>query len=57
MDQCSRHDIPPAVRGDLTDQQGHDLSLGFETLEIAVLTCWRLGDHPHLMDEEVVDPH
>ena len=30
MDQCSRHDIPPAVRGDLTDQQGHDLTLGLK---------------------------
>jgi hypothetical protein len=26
MDQCSRHDIPPAVNGNLTDQQGHDLA-------------------------------
>src|ERR1019366_413619 len=32
MDQCSRHDIPPAVRGDLTDQQGHDLALGLKAL-------------------------
>ena len=30
MDQCSRHDIPPAVRGDLTSQQGHDLTLGLK---------------------------
>src|ERR1700689_4158510 len=30
MDQCSRHDIPPAVRGDLTDRQGHDLTLGLK---------------------------
>jgi hypothetical protein len=28
MDQCSRHDIPPAVEGDLTDRQGHDLLAG-----------------------------
>ena len=38
MDQCSRHDIPPAVRGDLTDQQGHDLGLGLNALGRAVLT-------------------
>jgi len=44
MDQCSRHDIPPAVRGDLTDQTGHDLVLGLEALETVVLTGWRLGD-------------
>jgi len=30
MDQCSGHDIPPAVRGDLTSQQGHDLTLGLK---------------------------
>jgi hypothetical protein len=47
MDQCSRHDIPPAVRGDLTDQQGHDLDVGLEALGLIVLTCWRLGDQPH----------
>jgi hypothetical protein len=46
MDQCSRHDIPPAVRGDLTDQSGHDLTLGLEVLGNAVLTCWRLGNQP-----------
>lgn len=32
MDQCSRHDIPPAVTGDLTDRQGHDLDIELETL-------------------------
>jgi hypothetical protein len=51
MDQCSRHDIPPAVRGDLTDQPGHDLDLGLEALEHVVLTCWRLGDQPHSFKE------
>jgi hypothetical protein len=44
MDQCSRHDIPPAVRGDLTDQQGHNLELELEALATVVLTCWWLGD-------------
>ncbi len=43
MVQCSRHDIPPAVEGDLTDLQGHDLTLGLEVLEPSVLTYWRLG--------------
>jgi hypothetical protein len=43
MNQCSRHDIPPAVEGDLTDRQGHDLGIGLETLELVVLTCRRLG--------------
>jgi hypothetical protein len=47
MDQCSRHDIPPAVRGDLTNQQGHDLNVGLKALGPSVLTCQRLGDHPH----------
>jgi hypothetical protein len=51
MDQCSRHDIPPAVRGDLTDQPGHDLDLGLEARERVVLTCWRLGDQPHSFKE------
>ena len=43
MDQCSRHYIPPAVRGDLTDQQGHDLEVELEALPNAVLTRWWLG--------------
>ena len=47
MVQCSRHDIPPAVEGDLTDRPGHDLDVGLEALAIAVLTGRRLGDQPH----------
>jgi hypothetical protein len=43
MVQCSRHDIPPAVEGDLTDRQGHDLTVGLEVLALTVLTCRRLG--------------
>jgi hypothetical protein len=31
MDQCSGHDIPPAI-GLLADRKGHDLELEFETL-------------------------
>ena len=49
MDQCSRHDIPPAVRGDLTGQQGHDLEL--KALAESVLTCWRLGNQPHAFEQ------
>ena len=51
MDQCSRHDIPPAVRGDLTDQQGHNLELELEALATVVLTCWWLGDQLHTRRE------
>ena len=57
MDQCSRHDIPPAIRGDLTDQQGHDLNVGLDALGPSVLTCQRLGDHPIHERNGVVDPH
>jgi hypothetical protein len=49
--QCSRHDIPPAVRGDLTDQQGHNLELELEALATVVLTCWWLGDQLHTRRE------
>jgi hypothetical protein len=45
MVQCSRHDIPPAVEGDLTDRQGLELELELElkALARAVLTCRQLG--------------
>ena len=32
QDQCPGHDIPPAVAGDLTSQQGHDLEAGLKAL-------------------------
>jgi len=51
MDQCSRHDIPPAIRGDLTDRQRHDLDLELEALAATVLICWRLGDQPHSLGD------
>jgi len=51
MDQCSRHDIPPAIRGDLTDQQGHDLTVELGALAFTVLTGWRLGDQPHSLGD------
>ncbi|HEY2302990.1 MAG TPA: hypothetical protein VGH66_13920 [Acidimicrobiales bacterium] len=58
MDQCSKHDIPPAVKGDLTHRQGHDLAVELKALERAVLTCRRLS-LTSLTDslDEVVDPH
>jgi len=46
IDQCSKHAIPPAIPGNLTTWQGHDLSLEFKTLPATVLTCQRLSDHP-----------
>jgi hypothetical protein len=43
MDQCSGHDIPPAV-DPLTDRRGHDLELGLPlALPERVLTRRRLG--------------
>jgi hypothetical protein len=58
MDQCSRHDIPPAVKGGLTDRQGHDLDVELKALETQVLICRRLS-LTGLTDSavEVVDPH
>ncbi|MGH9206239.1 MAG: hypothetical protein ACRD1G_06740 [Acidimicrobiales bacterium] len=32
MDQCSRHDIPPAITANLTDQQGHALDVRLKGL-------------------------
>ena len=43
MDQCSRHDIPPAVQGDLTDRQGHALTVELKAQPDSVLTCQRLS--------------
>ena len=54
MVQYSRHDIPPAVKGDLTNRQGHDLDLGLEALGQVVLTCWWLGDQ--FAPQERTDP-
>ena len=58
MDQCSKHDIPPAIAGNLADQQGHDLRLELNGsgdvsahLLAAQLTSLA-GSHV-----EVVDPH
>jgi len=58
MDQCSRHDIPPAVKGDLTDREGHDLGVELKARRQVVLTSQRLRK-TSLTDSlvEVVDPH
>jgi hypothetical protein len=41
MDQCSGHDIPPAI-GLLADRKGHDLEVRLATLVKQVLTLRRL---------------
>ena len=58
MDQCSRHDIPPAVGGDLTTSRGTFLSLEFKTWATSVLTRRQLSSTSltHFRSE-VVDPH
>ena len=38
---AARH--PTSRHGNLTDQQGHDLSLRLKAWRESVLTCWRLG--------------
>ena len=58
MDQCSKHDIPPAVNGNLTNQQGHDLGVELKALETSVLTCRRLSQTSLAQSRSpVVDPH
>jgi hypothetical protein len=44
MDQCSRHDTPPAFPVILTNRTGHDLNLELDTRLTTVLTARRLGD-------------
>jgi hypothetical protein len=41
MDQCSGHDIPPAI-GLLADRKGHDLEIELKTRASEVLTLRRL---------------
>jgi hypothetical protein len=57
MDQCSRHATPPAVSVLLTDQQGHDLTLGLHVRGTTVVTRWRLGDSFAPTESSAVDPH
>jgi len=56
MVQCSRHVIPPAIKGLLTDRPAHDLEVGLNALRQSVLTGRRLGTILTSNGEEV-DPH
>ena len=53
MDQCSRHDTPPAFPVILTNRTGHDLDLELNTRLTTVLTVRRLGDSLALKAETV----
>jgi hypothetical protein len=44
MDQCSKHDTPPAFSAVLTDRSGHVLRLELVAPIVAVLTDQRFGD-------------
>jgi hypothetical protein len=44
MDQCSKHDTPPAFSADLTDRSGHVLRQELAALGRPVLTDQRFGD-------------
>jgi hypothetical protein len=46
MDQCSRHDTPPALSVSLTNWLGHDLAIGLKALRDEVLTSQWLGGKP-----------
>jgi len=56
MVQCSRHVIPPAIEGLLTDRPAHDLDLGLDAQALQVLTGRRLRTilTPR---SKMVDPH
>lgn len=56
MVQCSRHVIPPAIQGPLTNQTAHDLALGLKALERRVLTARWLGISLH-QSQRLIDPH
>jgi hypothetical protein len=56
MDQCSRHDIPPAISVDLADRPGHALDIGLDALLTKVLTGQRLGDSITSVGS-AVEPH
>jgi hypothetical protein len=55
MVQCSRHVIPPAIKGLLTDRPAHDLEVGLDALRQSVLTGRRLGTIL-TSNSEMVDP-
>jgi hypothetical protein len=43
MDQCSKHDTPPAFSANLTSRSGHILRLELGAQIVMVLTDQRLG--------------
>jgi hypothetical protein len=43
MDQCSKHDTPPAFSANLTNRSGHILRLELRAQIVMVLTDQRLG--------------
>jgi hypothetical protein len=53
MDQCSKHDTPPAFSVDLASRTGHTLQLELNTQICLVLTVRRLGDSIALKSEAV----
>jgi hypothetical protein len=44
MDQCSKHDTPPALCADLTNRPGRSLQLELKAQNRPVLAGRRLGD-------------
>ena len=57
MDQCSKHDTPSALKGNLTTRPGHDLDPGINYFQVTeVLTGRRLGTSLIQRMDEMVDP-
>jgi hypothetical protein len=54
MDQCSKHDTPPAFSADLTNRPGHSLRLELEVQIVLVLTDRRFGD---ILSNQDVEHH
>jgi hypothetical protein len=56
MDQCSRHDTPPAFSVYLTNWLGHDLAIELKAQTQQVLTSQQLGGKPASFDAGFPDP-
>jgi hypothetical protein len=56
MVQCSKHVIPPAIKGLLTDRPAHDLGVELNALRVTVLTGQRLRTIL-IPNGRTVDPH
>jgi hypothetical protein len=54
MDQCSKHDTPPAFSVVLTNRSGHVLRLELEAQIVVVLTDQRFGD---ILSNQDVEHH